>query len=106
MAAAQDIKLDEIGDLYCNELIGDFDTDYEADEVHISDIINSNTGIWKEFPEIGVNLFNYLNSAGQQQNLKNKITSQLLEDGYVINNVSVILNANEELVIFSDATRK
>ena len=41
----------------------------ESDNQHLYDIINSFPGWWKEFPQVGVGIQNYVNSSGKQQEL-------------------------------------
>lgn len=78
---AQDFKLDDDGDLVFSG--GDLKIDL-SDKQHIKDIINSNTGWWKQFPLVGVGIDYYLNSSGKDQQLEREIKIQLIADGYSV----------------------
>lgn len=67
------------GDL--NFLYGDLITG-PSDQQHVTDIIVSYPGWWKEFPQLGVGLWSYFNSAGQEQAIVSSMTVQLTSDGY------------------------
>lgn len=88
MAAAQDIKLDDDGDLFIDPVTGDFKIDF-SDEQHIKDIIQSFAGEWKEFPSVGVGIAQYLNSSGMEQEIAKQINLQLSADGYSVSGPSV-----------------
>ena len=86
---ANDLKLDEDGDLYIDPNTGDLKIDL-SDKQHIKDIINSNTGWWKQFPLVGVGVQYYLNSSGLDQQLEREIKVQLTADGYSVERPRVI----------------
>lgn len=101
MAAAQDIKLLD------NDLViknGDFDIT-ESDEQHIEDIIAYNKGSLKEYPQVGIGIFNYLNSSGQEQFLERELSLQLKADGYTVNGPSVFFDESQTLTIKPNAIR-
>ena len=104
MALATDITIDNLNDLFINTSTGDFEVGY-SDDNHVSDIINSAPGYWKQFPLLGANLFYYLNSSGKQQELKNKISTQLIADGYKINDIYFTTDQDGNLVINPDVSR-
>jgi hypothetical protein len=86
-----------------NELVfesGDFKVDY-SDSVHIQNLIDSFPGYWKQYPNCGVGVQNYLCSAGSQQALKNEIAKQLQLDGYTID----LLKITDDYQITLDAIR-
>ncbi len=88
MAKRQDIRQDELGDIYINPVTGDFGI-VESDSQHISDILQAVNGDYKEFPLIGVNFYTFENSSNQQQNLERIIRIQAAADGYKVTNVIV-----------------
>lgn len=94
-----DFGVESTGDLKIEN--GDFVIE-SSDAQHIEDIINSFPGFWKQFPSCGVGLQQYLNSTGTQQQLKNAISSQLKQDGYIVKSVAV----NENFEISVDSERK
>lgn len=97
----KDFQIDETGDLKVLE--GDFAVDL-SDQQHVEDIIESFQGWWKEFVQVGVGLFSYLNSSSDFQNLELNIKSQLTGDGYTVNNPRVKFE-NEKLIIKPNAVR-
>lgn len=96
----QDIALQN-NDLYIAD--GDFAV-IVSDSQHVADNINSFPGWWKENPADGVGVFAYLNSAGQEQDLKRSIQIQLTADGYKVNNPEVSVSASGQLTINPNAT--
>ena len=60
---------------------GDFLTGL-SDPQHIADTLNAFPGWWKDNPADGVGTFAYLNSAGQEQQLRRSIQIQLKSDNY------------------------
>lgn len=90
-------------DLNINPLTGDFSI-MESDQQHISDILRSYPGEWKESPEVGVGLLGYFKSAGQQQELGRNILVQLKADGYNVL-APKIINDNGDLTVIPNATR-
>jgi len=54
----------------------------ESDAQHIADTLNAFPGWWKENPADGVGVFQYLNSAGEEQTLRRSIQIQLQSDNY------------------------
>jgi hypothetical protein len=53
-----------------------------SDPQHIADTLNAFPGWWKQNPADGVGVFSYLNSAGQEQQLRRSIQIQLQSDNY------------------------
>lgn len=90
MAAAKDVLITDDDIAFQN---GDF-VIVESDPQHIQDIIHESTGAYKQFPLVGVGIFNYLNGSNYGNALKKEITSQLITDGYVINQLDVDTNGN------------
>lgn len=77
----------------------------ESDSQHIADTLNAFPGWWKENPADGVGVFQYLNSAGQEQTLKRSIMIQLSSDGYNVSNPDVSINSAGQLYINPNATK-
>lgn len=102
MAQAQDFQqLD--GDLKIANgdfMIGDADAD------HVEDIISSSQGEWKEFPLVGVSIDQYLNSAGQENEISRQVRLQLSGDGYSQLGVITTRNVDGTFDIKVDATRE
>jgi hypothetical protein len=72
---------------------------FESDIVHIEDTINSNVGEWKEHPQDGVSIANFLNSSGQGNVIKRKAIIQLKSDLYDCNNPLVTYGTDGTLTI-------
>jgi len=94
----QDFFIDENGDM--GILNGDLTIDF-SDNLQIQNIVESFPGFWKEFPLCGVGIQSFLCSTGQQQALKNSISSQLQADGFNVKSVTV----GENFEIKIDANR-
>ena len=88
MAASQDFLQTTDGDIAYK--LGDLSIGLSDDD-HVTDIIASAQGAWKEYPLCGVGIDNYLNSSGMQQILRRSIIGQLTTDGY--GDISVSFNA-------------
>lgn len=102
MAVFKDFLLDDGGDLLIQN--GDFAIG-RSDQQHVQDIINSYPGWWKQYPNVGVGVMNYLNSSGQQQKLQRNIIIQLQSDGYVVSNPIVDNNPDGTFTITPNAIR-
>lgn len=76
----------------------------ESDTQHIADTLNAFPGWWKQYPADGVGVFQYLNSAGQQQALKRSMQIQLTADGYKVSNPQVTIDATGHLTVNPNAT--
>ena len=76
----------------------------ESDNQHISDTLNAFPGWWKENPQDGVGIFQYLNSSGQEQLIRKNIMMQLQSDGYNISNPIVSTDVNGHLNIIPNAS--
>ena len=100
MATVKDFVQDNTGDLLVNN--GDFVIDF-SDTEHITDIISSAQGAWKEYPLCGVGIDNYLNSSGTQNILTQSIIQQLAIDGY--NSIDVEFQSNDVSKFSVDAIR-
>ena len=72
-----DIQSDDDGDLFIDPNANDFVIS-PSDQQHISDIIISFVGWWKQFSLVGVGLSSFLNSSGREQELERLISLQLL----------------------------
>lgn len=94
MAINKDFELNE-NDLVIKD--GDF-VIAESDQQHIEDTINAFPGWWKENPADGVGVFQYVNSAGQEQTIRREIQIQLQSDNYQSSPV-VTTNASGLLTI-------
>ena len=111
MATAQDLQLipvtDALGNPVGDDLLirnGDFVIG-PSDEQHIQDILNAFPGWWKQFPNLGVGIFQYLNGPStQQQTIKRSVTVQLESDGYRVDPTSFEFDLNNMLISIS-ATR-
>lgn len=86
MAMVKDIELNDELDLTIEN--GDFRIS-ESDQVHVINIIKSNTGAFKQFPLVGVGIDYYIASSGTQQVIKRNITVQMEADGYKVNEIGI-----------------
>ena len=101
MAVRKDIGLDDDGDLlFVN---GDL-VIKESDQQHVADTINAHVGWWKEFPNDGVGISDFTNSAGSAQQLSRKIKIELNKDGYKVDNPIIEFDANGKLKIYPNAS--
>ena len=100
---ANDFLLDDDGDLQITSN-GDFKIGL-SDRQHITDIIRSNVGWWKQYPLIGVGIMNYLNSSGKEQQLEREIKIQLQSDGYNVDKPKISYDANGLMNITPNAMR-
>lgn len=94
MASNQDIMLSG------NDLLitgGDFGIGI-SDPQHIADTMNAFPGWWKENPADGVGVFQYLNSSGQEQQLKRSVIIQMQADGYTAS-PDVTINSAGQIII-------
>lgn len=100
MALRKDIITDT--DLIIKD--GDFKVS-DSDEQHITDIITSYPGWWKEFPQVGCSVADYQNSSGKQQELASKIKLQLQADDFTVDRPRIVQNENGTLTINPNAYR-
>jgi hypothetical protein len=89
MATAKDISIKNDDVVIEN---GDFSI-VPSDQQHVQDLIQSNTGEYKEFPLLGVGAKNYINSSGRLPELRRAIIWNLKSDGYNVRQISI--NGNE-----------
>jgi hypothetical protein len=93
--AVNDFLLDENGDLLIKD--GDFVIG-ESDSQHVFDIITSFIGEWKQYPNVGVGIMQYL-KAQNPNTAANSIKQQLQADGYSLNNCTVKIDETGNLKI-------
>jgi hypothetical protein len=77
----------------------------ESDVQHVSDTIAAFPGWWKEHPTDGVGLFQYLHSAGKEQQLERSLKINLLSDGYRADAVSINIDPAGNLTINPNAEK-
>lgn len=70
-----------------------------ADEQHIYDTIVASPGWWKENPQDGVGLTQFLNSTGKEQELSRRIRVHLTSDGYSVGNPEVRIGSDGSLYV-------
>ncbi len=90
----QDFLLDSDGDLLFTN--GDLSIG-DSDNQHIFDIITCFTGSFKENPQLGSGVMQFIKSENPKKGV-NVILQQLQSDGYQVSNVSLKIN-NGNLVI-------
>jgi|ERR1035437_20464 hypothetical protein len=90
----QDIDLDDNFDLTI--VNGDF-LITESDQNHVISIINSYTGAWKEYPLVGVGLIQYLAGSVNSDVVKRAIQTQLITDGYNVQDIKVLKDFTYEI---------
>jgi hypothetical protein len=76
----------------------------DSEQQHISDIIYSAPGWFKEFPAVGVNIQQYLSGAGISDDLNRNLKLQLQSDGYSVTTAKFIQDG-ENLILDTNATR-
>lgn len=99
----QDILLDSDGDLLIENgdlLVGD------CSDQCIADIIESDTGNWKEHPEVGVGIGKYMRAAGGFSELEREIRVQLAGDGRQLNSPPAVEQTADSFKIFIDPKKK
>jgi hypothetical protein len=99
----QDILLDKDGDLLIEN--GDLVIGPCNDQC-IADIISSDTGNWKEFPQVGVGIRKYLHSAGSFSELERDIRVQLAGDKRQLNSAPVVEKTADSFRILIDPKNK
>ncbi len=72
---------------------------FNSDIKHIEDIIQSTPGTYKENPQMGVGINNYLNSSGAEQEVSSKVIIELNADLYQCNNPLVSYGQDGTLTI-------
>lgn len=100
MATVKDFVQDTDNDILFKD--GDLAINF-SDEEHITDVVISAPGDWKEFPLCGVSIDSYLNSSGAQLVLQQQIMSQLKTDGY--SNATVVFEGTDVSKFNVDAVR-
>ena len=98
MATAKDISI-KLDDVVIEN--GDFSI-VPSDQQHVQDLVQSNTGEYKEFPLLGVGAKNFINSSGRLPELRRSILWNLNGDGYNVR--QIVVNGNE-ISIDSQRTR-
>ena len=68
---------------------GDFIIDSDSSQQETDLIINTNLGNWFQFPLVGVGIINYLASPVNALTLSNNIKKQLVNDGFIVDDISV-----------------
>ena len=94
-----DIMLDSDGDLSTD---GDFEI-VESTLQHQQDIVETNSGEWKEHPLCGEGNQGYRHAQRAEQEQQKEIGTQLTSDGHVVKKVQVIFDENRNLQIGIDA---
>jgi hypothetical protein len=77
-----------------------------SDEQHIADTIMSSPGWWKENPQDGVGITQYVNSTGREQEISRKIRLHLTSDGYNVGSPTVKVGPSGYLFINPDASTR
>ena len=85
----KELTIDETGDLVFTN--GDFKVS-TSDEQDCILLVNTSAGAWKQYPTVGVGIFNYLGSTGQTAALRKAIVEQMTADRFV--NIQVDLQSD------------
>ena len=102
MALSKDIRFDdETNDLQIDAETGDFLIS-ESDTRHVSDIIESFSGWWKESPTVGVGIRRNSGASGNGQRVTREVHVQLTADGYEVDGIEI----DKEGQIFVTGKRK
>lgn len=75
-----------------------------SDVQHIQDTINAFPGWWKEYPQEGVGISEWVGSPANVQEMSKAIRLQLVNDGYSVNNPVIKFEPNGGLTINPNAT--
>lgn len=89
-------------DLLCKA--GDFSF-VASDEQHIIDIMQSYSGEYKQFPEVGVGVGAFLASSGQEQNISRNVRVQLTADGYQVKSPDFAIDEKGNIKVAPHAIR-
>lgn len=100
---AQDFKQVD-NDLYFSPTTGDL-VIAESDNQHIQDILQSEPGWYKEFPQVGASVRKLLKARINVQKVTSLIKQQLEADGYQVNQPTVSINANGKTIVNPRAKR-
>ncbi|CAB4126254.1 hypothetical protein UFOVP153_59 [uncultured Caudovirales phage] len=100
MASRQDIYLVNNDCLVQN---GDFVVAV-SDEQHIVDTVNAFPGWWKQAPLDGIGIGAWQKGAAQIQELTRQLRIQLTSDGYTVDNPSVTISSNGQLIVNPNAS--
>lgn len=98
----KDIILDDSADL--NTSNGDFVVG-ASDQQHVTLIVNTFEGHWKQFPLQGVGIIQYTGSSGQGQTLRRSITVKCEADGYQNISVNLVQGSDGVFDYYVDAIR-
>jgi hypothetical protein len=83
---------------------GDFKVD-ESSQQETDLLINTSIGNWFQYPLIGVGILNYLAGATPAAQLKAIIQTQLEQDGFVVNTISITGTTIDSIKIDLTANR-
>ena len=85
---------------------GDFSF-FESNKEHCNAILVSNKGEWKQYPKLGVNLYNYINSPSNLNNqLKVEIKDQFIIDGFDVSDLVIEFDiVTNKMIINTNANR-
>lgn len=97
MATGYDLLCDENDDLL---IAGSDFWIGESNIQEVQHIIKANIGFYKQFPEVGVGIQNYLNSSGKEQELKRLIQLQLQNDGFKTESLEITTVPNDFIIKF------
>jgi hypothetical protein len=106
MASRSDLALLEDEETAIDDLAiqnGDFFV-VISDQQHIKDTLQASAGWWKQYPEEGVGIRDWVGGPADAQALTKKIRIQLELDGYTVNNPQVTLSASGELLVNPNAS--
>lgn len=103
MAARTDLLLDTNGDLPIGAALM---TTGPSDEQHQKDMALSNPGDWKQYPQNGIGIGNYVKSTGiRLLQLQKEARQQLVRDGYNVLKLQFKTTGNDKLIIDQVTTR-
>lgn len=103
MAARTDLLLLADGDLPIGAALM---TTGFADLQIQKDMFSAYPGEWKQFPQNGIGVAQYLKSTSNNLlTLKNKSRQALLKDGYSVGNMQYKFTNENKLIIYTNATR-
>lgn len=104
MVIAYDLKTEDGDFIFEN---GDFRID-DSNQEHACAIVESNVGEWKQTPELGVGISNYLNGNGVTASriLEQVTRRQFRNDGFKVQDLKIEFNlSTSKLILKTNAIR-
>jgi hypothetical protein len=79
---------------------------YYSDNTHMKKLISATAGSYKQFPDVGVGIKNYLNASGKEKEISRKVIMTLQADGYTCDNPIIKVELGGKIFIDPNVTIK